>query len=176
MSLNTVLKYVHMDKSISDVQENKCKSTQRGKSWVWAFKREQYQQGCVRTLSLLKLYIIVENMELTVCLWVEVNRFPSAHICRTELTSPAVKSLMTLQCCGPHSARPASPNQCLLSNSQHARRQVRRFRSCATKQPLQTSITNVHSGRHRDSQALRSVGIYLCPPGPGPALHTCILC
>lgn len=99
----------------------------------------------------------------------EVNHFPSAHICRTELTSPAVKSLMTLQCCGPHSARPASPNQCLHSNSQHVRRQVRRFRSCATKQPLQTSITNVHSARHTDSQALRSVGIYLCPPGPGPA-------
>lgn len=126
------------------------------------------------TLSLQKLYIIVENMELTVCLWMEVNHFPSAHI--WELTSPAVKSLMTLQCCGPHSARPASPNQCLHSNSQHAHRQVRRFRSCATKQPLQTPITNVHSGRHTDSQALRSVGIHLCPPGPGPALQTCILC
>lgn len=37
----------------------------------------------------------------------------------TELTSPAIKSFMTLQCCGPHSARPASTNLCLRSNGKH---------------------------------------------------------
>lgn len=59
------------------------------------------------------------------------SNFLSACIWRTELTSPAVKSFMTLQCCGPHSARPASTNQCLHSDSQLAHRPVRRFRSWA---------------------------------------------
>lgn len=96
----------------------------------------------------------------------EVNHFPSACVWRTELTSPAVKSFMTLQCCGPHSARPASTNQCLHSDSQHPHHQVHRFRSCAKKRPPQTSITNVLSGRHTDSQALWSVSIYLYLTGP----------
>lgn len=38
---------------------------------------------------------------------------------RTELPSPAIKSFMTLQCRGPHSARPASTNLCLHSDSKH---------------------------------------------------------
>lgn len=59
--------------------------------------------------------------------------FLSACIWRTELTSPAVKSFMTLQRCGPHSARPASTNQCLHSDTQHARRPVHPCRSCAKK-------------------------------------------
>lgn len=63
----------------------------------------------------------------------EVNHFLSACIWRTELTSPTVKSFMTLQRCGPHSARPASTNQCLHSDSQLAHRPVHRFRSCAKK-------------------------------------------
>lgn len=63
----------------------------------------------------------------------EVNHFLSACIWRTELTSPAVKSFMTLQCCGPHSARPASTNQCLHYDSQLAHCPVRRFRSWAKK-------------------------------------------
>lgn len=75
-------------------------------------------------------------MDLTVRPWMEVNHFPSACIWRTELTSPAVKSFMTLQCCGPHSTRPASTDQRLHSNSQHAHRRVRRFRSCTKKNSL----------------------------------------
>lgn len=128
-----------------------------------------------RRLSLLKLFIIVESVELTVRPWMEVNHFPSACIWRTELTSPAVKSFKTLQCCGPHSTRPACTDQRLHSNRQHAHRRVRCFRSCAKKRPRQTPITDVRSGRHTDSQALRSVSIYLCPPGPGSVLHPCIL-
>lgn len=36
---------------------------------------------------------------------------------RPELTSAAIKSFMTLQCCGPRRARPASTNLCLRSDS-----------------------------------------------------------
>lgn len=73
--------------------------------------------------------------------------FLSACIWRTELTSPAVQSFMTLQCCGPHSARAASTNQCLSSNSQLAHRPVHPFRPALKNQPLHTSMTDAHSGR-----------------------------
>lgn len=84
-------------------------------------------------LSWLKFLIIVQSVDLAVRPWMEVNHFPSACIWRTELTSPAVKSFMTLQCCGPHSTRPASADQRLHSNSQHAHRPVQCFRTCAKK-------------------------------------------
>lgn len=49
---------------------------------------------------------------------------------RTELTSPAIKSFMTRQCCGPHSARPASTNLCLHSDSKHTHHYIHHFKPC----------------------------------------------
>lgn len=168
MSLSAVLKYnIHMYQSVPDVLQKLLQACTKVESAL-LIESSINRVASEQRLSLLKLFIIVQSVDLTVRPWMEVNHFPSACIWRTALTSPADKSFMTLQCCGPHSTRPASTDQRLHSNSQHAHRRVRCFRSCAKKKWLrQTPITNVRPGRHTDSQALRSVSIYLSPPGPG---------
>lgn len=113
----------------------------------------------------------------------EVNHFLSACIWRTELTSPAVKSFMTLQCCGPHSARPASTNQCLHYDSQLAHCPVRRFRSWAKKNSLcihqlQKYIqagTHIHKNSGQSAFLCVSlVLVLLCTPVSSASLSSCI--
>lgn len=91
---------------------------------------------------------------------------------------------MTLQCCGPHSARPASANLCLHSDSKHTHHYT--FKPCTKislhRQQLQMLIqAGTHTHRYSDSRYLFvspcSCSIHLYPRLPSVAVSiykTCL--
>lgn len=165
MSLSAVLKYnIHMYQSVPDVLQKLLQACTKVESAL-LIESSINRVASEQRLSLLKLFIIVQSVDLTVRPWMEVNHFPSACIWRTALTSPADKSFMTLQCCGPHSTRPASTDQRLHSNSQHAHRRVRCFRSCAKKKTASADTNYKCSSRqaHRFTSTQVSQHLFVSP-------------
>lgn len=80
---------------------------------------------------------------------------------RTELTSPAIKSFMTLQCYGPHSARPASNNLCLQSDSKHTHTVRVILLSPALKSASANNNYKYSSRQAHTFKNTQSVSIYL---------------
>lgn len=78
MSPSAVLKYnIHMYQSVPDGLQKLLQACTKVESALLiesSITRVASEQG----LSLLKLFIIVQSVDLTVRLWMEVNHFPSA--------------------------------------------------------------------------------------------------